>query len=162
MLEQIFNIKKRREEDAVREEHRARLSLEQAAAALRAEIQRKTDYEQWSVDERRRLYEELQRLGTVTYNDLMQWNAQVADIKQGLLDIEASIMKLEQERDRKQDEHRQAGEHKQHAQQQVIKFTELVREEQHQARRQRELAEERELEDFRTSETSLQKNLGHP
>ena len=34
-------------------------------------------------------------------NVLMQWNAQVADLKQGLLDIEANIMKLEQERDRK-------------------------------------------------------------
>ena len=34
-------------------------------------------------------------------NVLMQWNAQVADLKQGLLDIEANIMKLEQERNRK-------------------------------------------------------------
>ena len=153
MLEQIFQIKKRREDEAVREELRARLSLEQAAAGLRTEIQRKTDYEQWSGQERARLYEQLQQQDSVKYNELMQWNAQVADIKQGLLDIEANIMKLEQERDRKQSEHRQAQERKHEAQQQVIKFTELIREEQHEARRQQELAEDRELEDFRTPES---------
>ena len=88
-------------------------------------------------------------------NVLMQWNAQVADLKQGLLDIEANIMKLEQERDRKQSEHQQAMERKHDTQQQVIKFTELVREEQHEARRQQELTEDRELEDFRSPETSF-------
>ena len=155
MLEQIFQIKKRREDEAVREELRARLSLEQAAAGLRTEIQRKTDYEQWSGQERARLYEQLQQQDSVKYNELMQWNAQVADIKQGLLDIEANIMKLEQERDRKQAEHKQAGERKQHAQQQVVKFTELVEEEQHEARRRQELMEDRELEDFRRPDTSF-------
>ena len=88
-------------------------------------------------------------------NVLMQWNAQVADLKQGLLDIEANIMKLEQERDRKQSEHQQAMERKHDNQQQVIKFTELVREEQYEARRQQELTEDRELEDFRSPETSF-------
>ena len=88
-------------------------------------------------------------------NVLMQWNAQVADLKQGLLDIEANIMKLEQERDRKQSEHQQAMERKHDTQQQVIKFTELVREEQYEARRQQELTEDRELEDFRSPETSF-------
>ena len=153
MLDQIFDIKKRREEEAVKGELQARLSLEQTAAELRTEMQRKTDYEQWCVTERQRLFTELQRQDAVNYNDLMQWNAQVADLKQGLLDIEANIMKLEQERDRKQSEHRQAQERKHEAQQQVIKFTELIREEQHEARRQQELAEDRELEDFRTPES---------
>ena len=88
-------------------------------------------------------------------NVLMQWNAQVADLKQGLLDIEANIMKLEQERDRKQSEHQQAMERKHDTQQQVIKFTELVREEQYEARRQQEQTEDRELEDFRSPETSF-------
>ena len=155
MLEQIFQIKQRREDEAVREELRARLSLEQAAAGLRTEIQRKTDYEQWSVQERARLYEQLQQQDSVKYNDLMQWNAKVADIKQGFLDIEANIMKLEQERDRKQEEYKQAGERKQHAQQQVVKFTELVDEEQHEATRRQELMEDRELEDFRRPDTSF-------
>ena len=155
MLDEIFQIKKRREEEAVREELKARLSLEQAAAELRTEIQRKTDYEEWSVQERARLYEQLQQQVSVKYNDLMQWNAQVADIKQGLIDMEANIMKLEQERDRKKAEHVEAGERKQHAQQQVIKFTELVREEQHEAGRQQQLMEDRELEDFRTPDFSF-------
>ena len=72
-----------------------------SGAELRTEMQHKTDYEQWCVTERRRPFTELQRQDAVNYNDLMQWNAQVADLKQGLLDIEANIMKLEQERDRK-------------------------------------------------------------
>ena len=155
MLNQIFDIKKRREEDAVKGELKARLSLEQTAAALRTEMQRKTDYEQWCVQERQRLFDELQNQDAVNYNDLMQWNAQVADLKQGLLDIEAGIMKLEQERDRKKTEHTQARETKQNAQQQVIKFTELIREEQHEARKQQELAEDRELEDFRSPKISF-------
>ena len=155
MLDQIFDIKKRREEEAVKGELQARLSLEQTAAELRTEMQRKTDYEQWRVTERQRLFTELQRQDAVNYNDLMQWNAQVADLKQGLLDIVANIMKLEQERDRKKTEHQQARERKHDAQQQVIKFTELVREEQHEARRQQELTEDRELEDFRSPETSF-------
>ena len=102
-----------------------------------------------------RLFDELQNQDAVNYNDLMQWNAQVADLKQGLLDIEASIMKLEQERDRKKTEHTQARETKQNAQQQVIKFTELIREEQHEARKQQELAEDRELEDFHSPKISF-------
>ena len=155
MLNQIFDIKKRREEDAVKGELKARLSLEQTAAELRTEIQRKTDYEQWCVQERQRLFDELQKQDAVNYNDLMQWNAQVADLKQGLLDIEASIMKLEQERDRKKTEHTQARETKQNAQQQVIKFTELIREEQHEAQKQQELAEDRELEDFHSPKISF-------
>ena len=149
MLGQILGIKKRREDEAVRSEIQCRLELEQAASAVREEQQRKSDYEVWSVDERQRLYDELQQQDAVRYNDLMQWNAQVADIKQGLLDIEARIMTLEQERQEKMQAHQHSLSEKQNAQQQVIKFTELVDEEGRAALLQQQYLEERELEDFR-------------
>jgi len=152
VLDQILGIKQRREDAAVRTELQSRLELEQAAGALRAEQQRKTDYERWSVGERRRLYTELQEHGAVTCNELMQWNAQVADIKQGLLDIEAGIMRLEQERQQKMDAHRSALTAKQDARQQVLKFTELVDAQRFEALLQRQAYEEKELEDFRRPE----------
>ena len=149
MLDQVLGIKQRREDTATRAELQSRLELEQAAAAVRAERQRKAEYETWSVEERERLYRELQEHGAVTYNELMQWNAQVADIKQGLLDIEAGIIQLEHEREQKMSAHQTALSAKQDARQQVIKFTELVDAERLEAMLAQQAYEEKELEDFR-------------
>ncbi|MDE0285222.1 MAG: YscO family type III secretion system apparatus protein [Gammaproteobacteria bacterium] len=152
MLDQVLGIKQRREDAAARAELQSRLELEQAASAVRAERQRKADYETWSVEERQRLYRELQEHGAVTYNELMQWNAQVADIKQGLLDIEAGIIQLEEERRQKMSAHEAALSAKQDARQQVVKFTELVDAERLEAMLEQQAREEKELEDFRRPE----------
>ena len=153
VLEQILGIKQRRADAAVRTELQSRLELEQAASALRAEQQRKQEYQDWSVGERQRLYTELQEHGAVTYNELMQWNAQVADIKQGLLDIEAGIMRLEQERQQKMDAHQAALTARHETRQQVLKFTELADAQQLEALLARQACEEKELEDFRRPES---------
>ena len=152
MLNQILGIKQRREDAAVKAEIQSRLELEQAASELRAEQQRKSDYETWMVEERERLYDDLQQRDAVKYDDLMHWNAQVADIKQGLLDIEARLMELERVRQEKMDAHQITISNKQHAQQQVVKFNELVEEERRVAILEQEIYEERELEDFRRPE----------
>lgn len=149
MFKQIFTIKKRREDETVKAERISRLNLEQAAAAVQAEVKRKSDYEQWAVTERERLYEQLQQHEAVKYNDLMQWNAQVADIKQGRLDIEERIVALEHERDQKKTAHEQAVQQRQAAQREAIQFEELVREEERAERTEQERYEEREMEDFR-------------
>lgn len=152
MLDQVLGIKRRREDAAIKAELQSRLALEQAAAAVRTEQQRKADYERWSVDERQRLYRELQEHGAVTCNELMQWNAQVANIKQGLLDLENSIMQLERARREKMDAHRSARAARQEARQQVMKFSELVDAERLEALLEQQAREEQELEDFRRLE----------
>ena len=149
MLKPILQLKQRREDETIKVEHRARLELEQAVAALQTGLRRKSDYERWSVSERERLYGELQQQGAVKYNDLMQWNAQVADIKQGLLDIKEQIMILEQARERKLRSYEEATKLRQVAQRQVIQFTALVNEEQGEALLLQERFEEREMEDVR-------------
>ncbi|MCY4363343.1 MAG: YscO family type III secretion system apparatus protein [Gammaproteobacteria bacterium] len=149
MFKQIFTIKKRREDNAVKAERISRLNLEQAVAAVQAEVQRKSDYEQWAVTERARLFEQLQQHEAIKYNDLMQWNAQVADIKQGRIDIEERIVALEHEREQKKAAHEQAALQRQAAEREAIRFEELVREEEREERMEQERYEEREMEDFR-------------
>ena len=82
----------------------------------------------------------------------MQWNAKVADLKQELLDFDARIMALEQERSKMTSAHQQAVKLKLSAQRQVVKFTELVYNSERMMRLQQERFEERELEDFRVQE----------
>lgn len=149
MFRQIFTIKKRREDDAVKAERVSRLNLEQAVAALQAEVRRKSEYEQWAVTERARLYGQLQQHEAVKYNDLMQWNAQVADVKQGLLSIEERIIELEHERARKKTAHEQAVQQRQAAEREAIRFEELVRDEEREEKMEQQRYEEREMEDFR-------------
>ena len=130
-------------------ERTSRLNLEQAVAAVQAEIQRKSDYEQWAVTERERLFERLKQREAVKYNDLMQWNARVADIKQGLLSIEERIIELERERAQKKTEYEQAMKQRQAAEREAIRFAELVKDEEREEQLQQLRDEEREMEDFR-------------
>ena len=149
VIKEILDIKKRRENKAIQAETRARLNLHQANEALRVERERLTAYREWAKEERQRLFEELQAQGDVSQQELMQWDARVAEIKQEALAIEQKIGELETQRDNRTSEYEQAQVYRRKIWKEVIKFEELLKIEQQEARLYTEYLEEKEMEDFR-------------